>query len=240
DQSRRIGHRSGESLAWTNMGSLLLTLGRYEEARQTLEQVVRLAPEIQARDHEASAHGDLGCLHGIRGDFERSGAAFEAADALRVEYGLAWFHTGLLLHRGEIEALYGRLETAEAYLREALLLSTESGDPVGRSTAHLHLGRIARARSGMSSIAEGLPGFHLREARRLADEVGAAPESLAAAIEFAFQSEVELADVLVRFEESESRLSFAERMRARFTLFEAGGGSSHLQVAGRMLSETLA
>src|SRR5690606_1451068 len=103
--------------------------------------------------------------------------------ARRVRIGVV--SHGLLLHRGEIEALYGRLETAEAYLREALLLRTESGDPVGRSTAHLHLGRIARARSGMSSIAEGLPGVHLREARRLADEVGAAPESLAAAIEFA-------------------------------------------------------
>ena len=234
EQSRRIGNRSGESLAWTNLGSLFLALGRYDEARETLDQVVRLAPEIQARDHEASARGDLGCLHGIRGDFERSNAAFEAADALRAEYGLAWFHGSLLLHRGGIEELYGHIDAAETFLQEALVVCTESGDPVGRSTAHLYLGRIAHEDGGARRLS------HLREAKRIADEVGATPESLSASIELVLMGEVELEEALARFEEAGTRLSFVERMRALFLLFQAGGDPSHRQAADRMLSEILA
>jgi tetratricopeptide (TPR) repeat protein len=235
EQSRRIGHRSGESLAWTNLGSLFLKLGRYEEARETLEQVVRIAPEIQARDHEASAQGDLGWLDGTRGDLERGNDALEAADSLRIEYGLTWFHGTLLLHRGSVEELYGHTEAAETFLKEALRICAESDDPVGRSTAHLYLGRIARNDGG------GLQQlFHFREARRIGDEVNAVPESLSASIELALLREVDLAEALARFEESGERLSFAERMRAQYALFQAGGGPSHLLEADRMLSETLA
>jgi predicted TPR repeat methyltransferase len=88
--------RPGAALIWNNLGNILLTLNRYDEAGEAYERSASLAPE------DADLLNNLGVLRRAQGRHAEAEAALRRAIALRPQFVDAYNNLGHLLHaRGE-------------------------------------------------------------------------------------------------------------------------------------------
>jgi tetratricopeptide (TPR) repeat protein len=102
----------GDNAAFRNsLGSVLLALGRLDEAEAALRQAIAAAPA------NAQAHNNLGNVLMRRGRPADAVALYERAITLNPGYAEAQSNLGSAKHR------LGRLDDAERALREALALS---------------------------------------------------------------------------------------------------------------------
>ena len=120
---------------WLALADILASFARYDEAADALRKSERLAKlensRISLKDRFAI---QWGMHYEHKKDFRRAERAFRSAIALRPS-------AGALTALGEVLVTTGQLTEAQRYLQRAIRL--ESKDP---STAHYHLGLIARAR----------------------------------------------------------------------------------------------
>ncbi len=123
-------------------GSLLTTLGRYDEAHVSFGEIVRLSFQVGARGTGAAALGRIARIHRHRGEhrealahFEQALALFRSADDQR---GVASTQDDL----AQVHRLLGNLDRAIRSAHEALAIRISSQDARGRAVSHNTLGFI--------------------------------------------------------------------------------------------------
>jgi tetratricopeptide (TPR) repeat protein len=123
-------------------GSLLTTLGRYDEAHAAFAEIVQLSFRIGARSTGAAALGRIARVHRQRGEhtlalihFEEALELFQAADDQR---GVASMHDDL----AQVHRLLGSLERALTSAQQALAIRSASQDLRGQAVSRNTLGFI--------------------------------------------------------------------------------------------------
>jgi tetratricopeptide (TPR) repeat protein len=137
-------------------GSLLTTLGRYDEAHASFAEIVQLSFRIGARGTGAAALGRIARVHRQRGEhtlalihFEEALALFQAADDQR---GVASMHDDL----AQVQRLLGRLEHALTSAQEALAIRNQSQDLRGQAVSRNTLGYIELDRGNFAEAKQQL------------------------------------------------------------------------------------
>ncbi|MFK7992411.1 MAG: tetratricopeptide repeat protein [Sandaracinaceae bacterium] len=127
-------------------GSLLTTLGRYDEARTVFIEMLEMSWRIAARNKGGAALNRLGRIHRQRGEdgqalavLERGLQLFRAAGDLR---GVA----SSLDDLAQVARLRGDIDTAFAAASEALEIRRSHADVRGESVSLMTLGTIEYAR----------------------------------------------------------------------------------------------
>jgi tetratricopeptide (TPR) repeat protein len=148
-------------------GSLLATLGRYDESYAAFAQLARLAFQVGARGAGGAALNRIARLHRGRGEHDEALThlrmalrLFRAADDLR---GVASTYDDM----AQVHRLRGDIEPALAAAREALEIRTRTRDRRGQGVSLNTLGRIELDRGGFDAARE-----HLETARRIREEIG--------------------------------------------------------------------
>jgi len=67
-----VGDRAGEGLAYVNLGSNYLTLGRLKEAIEYHNKALSVTKEVDDRVEERTAYGTIGIANNSLGRFQRS------------------------------------------------------------------------------------------------------------------------------------------------------------------------
>ncbi|HKP55194.1 MAG TPA: tetratricopeptide repeat protein [Polyangiales bacterium] len=123
-------------------GSLLTTLGRYDEAHAAFTEIVQLSFRIGARGTGAAALSRIARVHRQRGahilarvHFEEALELFQAADDQR---GVAATHDDL----AQVQRLLGSLEQALRSAQQALAIRSQSHDLRGQAVSRNTLGFI--------------------------------------------------------------------------------------------------
>jgi tetratricopeptide (TPR) repeat protein len=123
-------------------GSLLTTLGRFDEAHAAFAEIVRLAFRVSARGTGAAALSRIARIHRQRGEhtaalahYEQALALFRAADDGR---GVASTHDDL----AQVHRLLGQLERALTSAQEALAIRSRGTDARGQAVSRNTLGYI--------------------------------------------------------------------------------------------------
>lgn len=153
---------------WKVLGSALKNMGRHEEALQSMQQAVALAPrDAEAHNNLGAALHDLGRLEEAEASYRKAleiapnladvhfnrgvtlealrrpdeaQLSYRAALAIRPDHADAWNNLGMLLRA------WGGLDEAEAAFRSALGIAPMSIKPLGNLGVVLHeLGRVAEA-----------------------------------------------------------------------------------------------
>lgn len=137
-------------------GSLLTTLGRYDDAHRSFAEIVRLAYRVGARGTGAAALSRIARIYRQRGDyvaalahFEQALALFRAADDRR---GVASTQDDL----AQVHRLIGHLERALSSAQEALEIRTRSQDARGQAVSHNTLGFIEIDRGNFAEAKQQL------------------------------------------------------------------------------------
>jgi predicted ATPase/DNA-binding SARP family transcriptional activator/class 3 adenylate cyclase/cytochrome c-type biogenesis protein CcmH/NrfG len=142
-------------------------LGRLEEARDTLEMVVREELPHAAEDLLARAYKLLGTVAAHLGEYARAATSFREARAL---YAARSDHAGegrILVNLGALDYFLGRFEDALHHTREAQGILGRVGDRRGQATS---LTNIGLCHSALGDPAAALP--YLTEARHIYRELG--------------------------------------------------------------------
>ncbi len=149
---RAVPDRAVETWLLLMNGVYRLGSGRWEEAREALEEAASIAEELVFKRRWEEAIGTLSALHFLRGDFEKARLACESyyASTLRGDaQGQFWALLGLSQAehvRGNHEAALAILERAEPFA------ATQPGRPAvawmhaEMAINHLRLGDLSAAR----------------------------------------------------------------------------------------------
>ena len=115
--ARETGHRSAEATSLTNLGGMLLDLGRDDEALPALQAALAIHREIGSRAHEGMVLGNLGILHQQQGRADDAREHFEAALAIAREVEDPRHELYVLGSLGELLLEQGKLAEAAACYR---------------------------------------------------------------------------------------------------------------------------
>ena len=118
--ARETGHRSAEATSLTNLGGMLLDLGRDGEALPALQAALAIHREIGSRAHEGMVLGNIGILHQQQGRADAAREHFESALAIAREVGDPRHELYLLGSLGELLLEQGRFAEAATCYADAL------------------------------------------------------------------------------------------------------------------------
>lgn len=159
-----------EVRARIDLGVVLRLLGRPDEAREQLERALARSTELGMEREEAGALANLGAVHHERGDRESATRCFaDAADRWSVLGELGREASARLNLAMSVEEA-GDLDRAELGYARARELCERAGDPRGKATSLLGLGRVAlirapgRALDRFAEASEVAPADPAREA----------------------------------------------------------------------------
>lgn len=145
-----------------NLGSVLVLVGKSDEAAQRFQDMLRLAWLFDHPAKAGAAHGRIGRIHRQRGDYDEAlghfGAARELFERAQDRRGVA----GALDDVGSVHWMRGNYPTALEHHRQALAIRRTLGDK--RSIA-LSLANIGRVQLDLGAFPAALERF--REALEL-------------------------------------------------------------------------
>lgn len=158
---RELGDQTGEAYAIASLATLLLNLGRLDEALPQLE--VALAIHQQTGDSRGAGivRGNLGLLYHERGMLDQGRAHLEAALSLHRQVGNQRSEGVVLGNLGPLLSDLGRETEARAHFTAALLIHRQVGNRrfegivqgnLGR--LELRLGRFGEAREHFTAALE--------------------------------------------------------------------------------------
>lgn len=135
-------------------GSLLTTVGRYDESRAAFVTMLQVAWRIGARNKGGAALNRLARIHRQRGEDEQSAQLLERAlDLFRTAGDLRGVASSLD-DLAQVARLRGDLETASTAAKEALDIRRSHADVRGESVSLMTLGGIAHARGEIDAAEE--------------------------------------------------------------------------------------
>ncbi len=132
-------------MAMNLLGAVAFRSGEPESAREHWERALEIYRKKGDLGHLAGSYVNLGNLHKLRCDWDRSAEHYHVAYYLgttRGEYGLV---AGAAQNLGIVLGKTGRYREARTYLERGLKLAIEMADPVRVLRARLGLARIDRA-----------------------------------------------------------------------------------------------
>jgi tetratricopeptide (TPR) repeat protein len=159
-------------------GSLLSTLGRYEEALLAFEEIVRLAWALGARGRGAAALNRIARIHRERADHDKAlehlRAALALFSAIGDQRGLASSYDDM----AQIHRMRGELVQALAAAKEALQIRVQLQDRRAQAASLNTMGRI-ELDQGMFESAQARFTTALKIRESLSDHEGAVQTRIA-------------------------------------------------------------
>ncbi len=228
--SREVGDRLGEANALGNLGSALWSLGLLGAGREHLEQSIALSREIGDHRAETTVMAHLGHLLLLLGRPAEARGILDYALSLARKAAMRREAAYALAGLAAADDAEGDPATAQARHEEALALRRTIADPAGIADSLYELSEFDRRRGNpVAAVAR------LEEARDLARQASSRALLALATARLAGSACTDVARALAVYAESEAHLDVAQRMQARFLLFEASGDRTHLREAKRLL-----
>lgn len=134
-------------------GLFLLRIGMLEEAKEKFDEVLQIGESLKDREWEAWALGNLGIIHGTRGDLDVAEEMFLKSLAINEELGCEEGKSSQYGNLGNIYQTRGDLDAAEEMYRKSLAIDQELGRKEGMANQYSNLGIIYCTR-GDSDAAE--------------------------------------------------------------------------------------
>jgi DNA-binding SARP family transcriptional activator len=146
----RLGDRSGQARALTELGNLRRLTGDYPGADRSLQAALKLYREAGDKTGQARALTGLGIARRVSGD--RRGADRSLRNALELyrEAGDKPGQARALTELAEVQTLTGGFAGADRSLREALELYREAGDMPGQARALTELAEVQTLTGGFA------------------------------------------------------------------------------------------
>jgi tetratricopeptide (TPR) repeat protein len=220
------------------LGSLLTTLGRYDEATSAFAEMLEVSWRVGARGKGGAALNRIARVHRMRGEEEqarnllvRALALFRAAEDLR---GVA----STLDDLAQVERLRGDLEAAATAAAEALQIRRSHGDARGEAVSLNTLGLIEHARGNLD-LAEQTFRAALEIRESIGDRAGVMQSFNSLGIVAFERGDIERAESAWRASLLEAR-KMADRRTQTFVLNNLGealGRSGRLEEARACLDE---
>src|SRR5262245_55289748 len=173
--ARQAGDVKLEAMALQQIGWLVMTSGKYEEAhgeraRELAGKALELAGSIGDKLVQSGSLNILAEVAAEEGDEETANELYEKSLTLRRELGDKRLIANSVLTLGRAELTRGDYEKATAHLQEGFALSREIGDTWSMSLALTNLGRVALRQGEDNSEAAKLFGDALKLAKERGDK----------------------------------------------------------------------
>ena len=166
--SRAIDDRHTVSSALSILGNIELGLGEYAAASSYYEECLQNDSEIGNRRGQAMAQGNIGIVAEIQGDFPSAMERFRKVGEIFNEIGDRGSEARSRAHLGLNASLHGDYVHGRASYETALQMYREIGDRQGQVWVQTTFCRLL-IQVGELVLAE----MHIREALKLAEEMGA-------------------------------------------------------------------
>jgi DNA-binding SARP family transcriptional activator len=145
-----IGNPGWLAMAQVNMGSVLIRLGRYTQARVHCRNALRTYRSLGDRYREAGALNNLAQVEQVNGRLEEALEHLRAAETMYREADDLETLAMVLNNCGEVSTELQRVEDAERYHHEALDVAQRCGSALRQAAAYLGLGDAASLRGDRS------------------------------------------------------------------------------------------
>ena len=151
--SNEIGDRRGEEVAYSNLGTLSLSLSNHEEANEYLQTALSIAKEIGNKKGEASCLGNLGSLCQNLGDFVTASEYYEKALAISKDICDCTTEAVHYANMGTVLECLGEYAKAEEYLKKGLAICKRTGEAGNQVT---FLSNIAHVKFSQGNTHDGV------------------------------------------------------------------------------------
>ena len=137
--AKEIGDKSGEGVAYRNLGVCYQSLGQHEDAISHLQQGLGIAKEIGDMSGEGAAYHNLGVCYKSLGQYNN--AISRSKDGLRIakEIGSKNGEGRAYLNIGACYQPLSQFDKAIYHLRQGLSVAKETGDKSGERVAYHNL-----------------------------------------------------------------------------------------------------
>ena len=235
--ARQCGHRLNVAYPLCNLGITDWQDERLVEARTRTEHALEIAREVGSPSFVATLIGTLGGIALLAGDVDAAEERLRRSLELAAEAEARDVQVNSLIG---LASLAADLASAESKLDEAVTLAVEHRHRPSELSARLELGALRARRHREEDVDASGAVAELTWARDTADELGDRLQKTLALCELAALPDGDVETAAASFAENESRLSRADRRRARLLLWLATRDPAHLDEAKRLLDEALA
>jgi tetratricopeptide (TPR) repeat protein len=155
--------RAAEALAHNDLGGAYVQQGRYEEARASLLESLRISKDLGDRRGQAATLGNLGVIHLRRGRYQEALAYQRQSLKICRQLGDRRGQAACLGNLSLICERQGRYREALAYQRQSLKICRQLGDRLAQANSLADLGivyqRQGRYREALACQQESLEVF---------------------------------------------------------------------------------
>nr|XP_058951788.1 tetratricopeptide repeat protein 28-like [Pocillopora verrucosa] len=137
-----IGDRNGEATTYGKLGTVFISLGKYDKAQEYLERALAIQIEVGDRNKEANTYGDLGTVFECLGKYGRARQYLEKGLAIKIEIGDRDGEAVMYRILGTLFKSLSKYEKAREYLEKALAIKIEIGHRDGEAACYANLGKI--------------------------------------------------------------------------------------------------
>jgi predicted ATPase len=138
--------------------------GRFDQARQTCEDSVKLARRASALSELALSENLLGGIYSSQGNWASALHHTMRAMVLREQAGYTWGVAGSLSNLGILAVSAGHWDKAWSFFERSLVLRQEMGDVEGVAIVRNNLGTLARDRGDLDQAE-----YHFRQSLAIAE-----------------------------------------------------------------------
>ncbi|XP_066017941.1 tetratricopeptide repeat protein 28-like [Pocillopora verrucosa] len=136
------GDREGEATDYENVGTMLLSLGQYDKAREYLQEALVIRTEIGDRNGEATCYGNLGAVFKSLSQYDTAKEYLQKALVIKTKIGDRKGEASCHGNLGTVFLALGQYDKAKEYLQKALVIRTEIGDRKGEASCHGNLATV--------------------------------------------------------------------------------------------------
>ena len=133
-----IGDRDGEARCYTILGTLFLSVGKYEKAEKHLQKALTIETEIGDREGEARCYLHLGSVFRSVGEYAKAEENLHKALTIGKEIGDRRGEAGCYLNLGKVFCSVREYAKAEEYLHKALITTTEVSNRDGEGKTYIN------------------------------------------------------------------------------------------------------
>jgi|GEM_PF-3985110 len=151
------GHRWCASAV--NLGLVQLERGNLARGRYNLECALRTAHALEDKVLEARAHGHLGLVHHLTGNYQQSEEHYEAAINQLRPIGNHRGASIFLMHRGDLLRRLQRSQEATSDLHESLAAAESGRHPDMVHYANLSIAKLKRSKGRLVTLEELTPAI---------------------------------------------------------------------------------
>lgn len=163
--ARETGRRSDEATALNNIALIFSDRGDSNKALDYLQQSLNIEPEERSK---ASRYNNMAMIYAERDENDKAVEYLEKALQINRRYGDYHGAARNMLNKGAVLTDMGKLDEADATLREGLTAIQKVGDKYWEAVAYQYLGALGGARRDAAMTLQ-----NYKEALRLAQLAGA-------------------------------------------------------------------